>query len=585
MSPSAPTITNTAIAAWISEPYLSRGRKYAQQNAIFAARRTGPTISARCYGSSEPYYRVSATLTPAGAVRSAGCTCPVGDGGHCKHVAALLFTYSANPQTFPEVEDLNARLEGMAKADLIALIKRMLAAEPELEDLLELQAQITDASPVNADLIQRRVAAAARNAGDDWNAIETFAANLRPIRELADAHLRRDNIGQAALIFAVLPLAALEYYGSFDDESGALHGIVNECVHGLSECLAVTEAAEQRRLMLQALFAIRRWDLEFGGIDMGAEADDIIDEQATPAEARIVAAWVEQALTAAAHDQYGAWKREAYGRWLIRLMEKGGNIPDDAAALRIARASDQPERAVELLLGRGQITEALAEAQHVPDHRLSRVADVLWNAGHQEHALELMQRRGAQNAHYFVYSWLDEHLERVSDPARALAIAVQVFNRAPTVERYQRLVRLAEPTGEWPKLRAEVLARLQGPNHYDLLAQLHLAEGAPGDAVEIAGAMLTGSVPNLSILTSVAEAAEATYPADAAWLYNRIAELLIARQNRPDYAEAAAIIRRLRDLHQRQGRANEAQAAVNHFRSEYKRFRAFQEELSRAGIP
>jgi uncharacterized Zn finger protein len=112
-----------------------------------------------------------------------------------------------------------------------------------------------------------------------------------------------------------------------------------------------------------------------------------------------------------------------------------------------------------------------------------------------------------------------------------------------------------------------------------------LAEGAPGDAVEIAGAMLTGSVPNLSILSSVAEAAEAAYPADAAWLDNRIAELLIARQNRPDYAEAAAIIRRLRDLHQRQGRADEAQAAVKHFRSEYKRFRAFQEELSRAGIP
>ena len=42
------------------------------------------------------------TLDPAG-VRDAACDCPMGEGGDCKHVAAVLLTYARDPDGFAEV--------------------------------------------------------------------------------------------------------------------------------------------------------------------------------------------------------------------------------------------------------------------------------------------------------------------------------------------------------------------------------------------------------------------------------------------------------------------------------------------------
>lgn len=578
-----PLLDPAAISAAIDEPYLSRGRTYANQNAIFDPRRSGLMISARCHGSSAPYYRVSATLNPNGMVQAADCTCPIGYG--CKHIAALLLTYQAHPERFRLVEDVTTRLEQLDKAALIEVIKRMLAAEPELEYLLELQVTATSAGPVDAELIRSRVAHAAHATGDDWNALEDFADNLRPLLELADQYLRRDNIAQAAQVFAVLPLAALEHYNEFEDESGALHEVVAECVQGLSECLAASDAPELRRFMLEALYKIKQWDLDFGGIDMGAEAEDVIAEQAMPAEVQIVAEWVAQALAAAVADPYGSWKREILGRWMTRLLQRSGQPLNPAAALQIARTSGQAEQAVQILLEAGQLTEALAEAQQAPEHRLPRVAEVLWEAGHQEQALKLVEQRMRQQMHYLIADWLDAKIEQAPNVAQSLRIALALFTQAPTLDRYKRLVRVAERVGQWNRLRIEALSAVQKPGREDLLAQIYLSEGDLDGAVEVAGAIATSRTPNLTTLTQVAEAVEAELPNDAAWLYNRIAELLIAQQNRTSYTQAASAIRRLRDLQQRNGWFAEADADIARFRTEYKRYRALQEELTRAGLP
>ena len=62
----------------------------------------------------------------AGEIADAHCSCPVGGGGRCKHVAALLLTWQAKPETFAPVEDLAQALERRSKAELIALIQQML---------------------------------------------------------------------------------------------------------------------------------------------------------------------------------------------------------------------------------------------------------------------------------------------------------------------------------------------------------------------------------------------------------------------------------------------------------------------------
>lgn len=74
----------------------------------------------------------------AGELKSAECSCPVGDGGHCKHTIALLLTWVNDPNSFQEVEAMDAILEKVLQTRIDCPIKQMIEQEPDLESLLEL---------------------------------------------------------------------------------------------------------------------------------------------------------------------------------------------------------------------------------------------------------------------------------------------------------------------------------------------------------------------------------------------------------------------------------------------------------------
>jgi uncharacterized Zn finger protein len=135
--PSTPHIKNSHITRWTDDVYFQRGQKYYEQGTIYEQRIQGMTIKSKCAGSQAPFYRQEVLFNNKG-IESAECSCPVGDGGHCKHTAALLLTRVNDPNSFQEVEALDAILEKLSKTELIALIKQMIEQEPDLESLLEL---------------------------------------------------------------------------------------------------------------------------------------------------------------------------------------------------------------------------------------------------------------------------------------------------------------------------------------------------------------------------------------------------------------------------------------------------------------
>jgi hypothetical protein len=83
----------------------SRGKPNYQRGAVVERTRTGNTLQARCYGSMPAPYRLMATLANQQIIVST-CSCPVGGGGHCKHLAALLFAWLHEPESFSELEAL-----------------------------------------------------------------------------------------------------------------------------------------------------------------------------------------------------------------------------------------------------------------------------------------------------------------------------------------------------------------------------------------------------------------------------------------------------------------------------------------------
>src|SRR5262249_1594883 len=132
-----PKITDKAIRKRVGERSFTLGERYFQDGSVFDTRRQGLTLKGRVQGSRDEAYPVEVTLGGQG-IAEAECSCPVGGGGHCKHVAALLLAWRHQPEDFTETEELGPALARRSKEELIALIQQMLRREPDLESLLTL---------------------------------------------------------------------------------------------------------------------------------------------------------------------------------------------------------------------------------------------------------------------------------------------------------------------------------------------------------------------------------------------------------------------------------------------------------------
>lgn len=212
---SLPPLSEKDIRAWVGSKSFQRGQEYFKEGRIYEARRRGRTLRAHCEGSQGNDYRLQVTFGDKG-LEEADCTCPVGDGGHCKHVAALLLTWLHQAEEFMELEDLETALERRSKAELIALIKLMLRREPDLEVLLGTSLptgeQATSRPPVDAKIYQRLAAAAFRRAGGEWGVEAEIAAELGTVVEMGNEFLAQQDFANAAVVYRAVAEEVLEQY-------------------------------------------------------------------------------------------------------------------------------------------------------------------------------------------------------------------------------------------------------------------------------------------------------------------------------------------------------------------------------------
>jgi uncharacterized Zn finger protein len=124
-------LTENAIQRQVGERSFRLGRGYFDSNAIYDCRRQGEWLKARCQGRSADYYLLSAQVKE-GRIAQAECSCPDGEGGSCKHVAALLLTWLHEPEEFRKTEPLEKRLAGCSQSQLIRLIEQMTEQAPDL---------------------------------------------------------------------------------------------------------------------------------------------------------------------------------------------------------------------------------------------------------------------------------------------------------------------------------------------------------------------------------------------------------------------------------------------------------------------
>jgi len=572
-----PIITQADIRERVGERSFRRGLRYFREGYILTPRRQGNTLKARCLGSRPQPYHVEATLGPEGIV-SAHCSCPVGEGGYCKHTAALLLTWLHRPDDFTPIEELETALQQRSKEELIALIRRMLARDPDLEMLLELPIVGEGRPrPVDPEVIRRQAGHIFQGLGyDEWGATYGVAQQLDELVALGRTYAEHGDWRSAAVVYRTVAEETLDNYELLHDE-GEISAVIEHCVEGLGECLAAAEDPAGREGILLALFNVYRWDVDFGGVGMDYPATDIILERATPEERRRLAKEVRQRLATGSE-----WARRTWGGFLLDLE---ADWLDDQAYLDICRQSERWNDLVDRLLALGRTDEAVGVARQVGDYDLLRLAEVFEAHGQIDLIAPLIGERAQTSQDDRLTAWLREQAQRRGDREEALRLTAQLFWKSLSLREYQTLRDIARSLDRWDDERRQILARLEAQNNYRLLTEIHLEEGAVDQALETVERVRQGwGWGDPSLRLRVAQAAEKPYPQEAIRIYVAEAQQLIKRRGRGNYATAATYLARVRDLYHSLGQEAEWEAFIAGLREQNRRLPALQDELNKAGL-
>lgn len=584
MKANFPDLSISDVQDWVGSKSFSRGESYFQRGMILEPRRQWMTLMARCLGSSAPYYLVAITLDEDG-ILEADCSCPVGAGGHCKHAAALLLTWLDSPDAFEERPDLETALEKRSKSELIALIRQMLGRYPELEYLLELPSPTANSTTITVDpeVIRRQVLHAFSDSDIewDWQDLHETARDLDELLSLAGQYMEQGSISNAAIIYYTVAEEILQYEDIvMSDQAGRLAGLVDECVEGLRSCLGDIEDTSVRRDILQAIFNVYLWDVKMGGIGIGEGVPEVLLDQATSQEKKLLTGWIQSAL-----DGVRQWGQEILGGLLLDLQ---ADQLDDEEFLEICRQTGRLNDLVDRLLVMGWVDAALSEAANAEDYLLLDLADLFVSHGHVSLAEQLVQERAETSRDVRLLTWLKDYAVRQGKLHEALALAKRIFWMRPALSEYVRMKNLADSLKAWSELRVEVLEKLSKDNQFGLLVQIYLEEGEIDRALETleqaqASARYSWEYP-YSLELQVAKAAEESRPEQAIQLYLKEVNRLIDQRGRGNYAEATAYLIVVRGLHQRLGKQDDWQTLIAALRQDNRKLRAFQDELRKAGL-
>lgn len=578
------------VRTFVGDGAFERAQEYVRDGAVFDARRQGDTLRGACEGQSAESYDVRATVSAAGEVSAAACTCPVGADGRCKHVAALLLTYARTPGDFVLIDDVDAALAKRSRAELIAVIRQMVRQRPELETLLvtplpDGRARTPRRLPAGSSqrLYRRQADAVFRRHGSEWGAVVAVVPELRAIAAIGDGFVAQGDAASAFAAYEGLVEAVLVRYAEYErqDEDGILRHVITECVEGLGRCLGIADTApEFRERVLRLLFDLLEDDDHLGDAGPVDEAGEAMVRWATDRERALVAKWLR-----ALSPEATGWHARPHAGVLLDLERD--TLPDDEYLTACVALGRDRER-VERLLARGRRDEALEAARHAAVSNLRAVADLMAAAGEGEAAEAVVRDRSAANDPAS-FEWLLGRARAAGDLDAVARWSEALLRAAPTIERWRAAKRAFEARGEgdWDEARARLLHALERSAHRvavealldegDLARALVLVEPEP--TVDASGAAVPAGMK-----LRVAEAAEKSHPREAVSIWKGHVRDLIATGRRTRYREAATAARRVCALYDAMNETASGQRWVAELRESHGRLRALREELAAAGL-
>ena len=603
-----PALSRSDVRNWTEQRFYNRGETYFREERIQRPRREERILKAECQGSKPSPYHVEATLDDDG-IADAECSCPMGGGGSCKHVVALLLTWMEAPENFSELAPLEESLQNRSKDKLVELILTMVDRNPELEQIVSVSAQArTDLDveglrqEIESVFADKIGGSPGRGYEYDWHhASTTIASDLQPFLNLGDDYANQACLADAATVYRLLAEAGCDHYRDLPDGDGKLAGFVRVCTERLGDLLTATEDPDLREHILRALFETYVADLDLGGHGLGDAADSIILDQATPSERQRVAKWVrdripegdgpsapDRKVFVLTKDETSSWstnwKRKTLGGFLIDLL---ADSLDDEEYLQICRETGRITELVDRLLARDRLEEALDATREASDSTVRQLTATFAEHGAEDALYVLALDRLDDDTDQRLITWLRNYAQEHDDLDRALRLSHRIFWTHTNVDAYERLRTVARRLDRWDEVQAEIHDQLREQDEYVLLTRLHLANDDVETALELlpkADSSLSWSYNRSPLPIAVAEAAEEEYPEEAIRIYTERGRSLIAERGRDNYQDAAEFFQRVKTLYDRTQPGAFSDVLEALYDDELHRLPAARDEFEKAGL-
>lgn len=547
-------VTRAALEKLAGERSFARGAAYFENGAVTDLVRTRDAIKARVLGSDE--YRVA--LRAAGRALDGSCTCPhAEEGAFCKHAVAagLAWLHEGSPSE-EGLAPLRAHLGSQSRERLVELLLEQASEDPEFRMRLEAAASPAAAAGPRAlkDAVRRAFAV---RGFVDYRSMRAFMARAESVAHLLRQVLASGRAAQALALADYAMRRGLAAYVRVDDSGGSFGELLRglAALH-LEACRAARPAGEAAGATLYELQQLDEWG--FFGI---ADYAPCLDERGL-ARYR---ALVEEAWRGIPDLAPGTRREPDPRRTLLaHLMEALARLDGDTDALVAVKSRDLSS-----------------------PYAFLQIAEVLAAAGRHDEALAWAERgRKAfpKNPDSRLVAFLVGAYRRARRRGDAAALAWEHFAREPGIDAY-RMLHGACDAGEWLTWRDKALARLRAEPESSLrrywspgrslLVEIFLHDG-DSDAA-LAEARAGGCTE--SLWTKLAQAREASHPAEAAEIYRARIEPMAARAHNAAYDEAAKLAAHIRGLMKRAGKEKEFSVWLDTLRERHKAKRNLMKRL------
>lgn len=588
-----PEIALGQIKARTTSKTFSRGQGYYQSDAIFGTIQRGNQIEAKCHGSYPEPYHVSVAFYNSEII-DANCNCEYDWGGDCKHIIALLLTYLHSPEDFDDRPPIEDALDSRTKEDLIDIIQQMLLRYPDLQDIVDSPTPnevIKGVASLDMLSMRQELRNAFQNpsydrygnySADQYHKVAQYKSNGEKFSEYGDWE---SALAIYCMIIDEFVAIGDEYY----DEDGDLAYLVDTIVEQIPDCLDHTDIVNddtERMKVLTTLLGIYIWDIDFGGIDIGGSAPDIVLQYMKQRDVDTIRQKINIARERKAQSRYGNWAIEAYDRFLINL-DVVDNV-DPEITLKRLREEGMDELLVSKLLELGRVDEATTTIRNnfTGSYELRKVFRHLDVHGHHVLATQIAEETLYKMFDGVLASWLIDRYEIQQNLDKVLEWRLKLMRHQPDVEVYKNIKSTAQSLNQWEEIQPQIIDNLQTRKAWDTLTQVYLVDEEWELAWQTLPKVNKGhyGYEGYRLEFQVAEASRHVMPERAIPIYIKRARGNIDQRKRDYYREAASLLSQVQHMYDQLDEFEKWETLITKIREEFNRLPALQDELNKAGI-